>query len=192
MGQDALIKALEEESGKEAERIIKEAEAEAGTLLREAEEAAERERRERLEGFKKELEKKRAAAINRADANARGLLLAEKTRILEDIFTEARRTVEGLPKGRYAELVKGLYEELEKDWATERPDNKNGPIVHLNPADLDLLKEAGVEFVGDEAISLGLVFVSRDGRVRLENTFSSRLKRARTAILPRLKEMLFG
>ncbi len=192
MGQDALIKALEEETGREAERIIKEATSDAEAVLKEAEEQAKKDRRERVEAFKKEFEKERVAAINRASADARGLLLAERIGVMEEVFREATKTVEGLPRDRYSELLKGLYGELKKDWRTERPDKGNSPMVHLNPGDRDLIKEPDVELVPDKEVSLGVVFVSRDGRVRLENTFSSRLKKARVEIVPKLNEMLFG
>jgi vacuolar-type H+-ATPase subunit E/Vma4 len=192
MGQDALIKALEEETGREAERIIKEAASDAEAVLKEAEEQAERDRRERVEAFKKEFEKQRAAAINRASADARGLLLAERTGVMEDVFREATKSIEGLPRDRYSEFLKALYGELKKDWQTEKPDKGNSPLVHVNPGDAQLIDDPDVELVPDEEVSLGVVFVSRDGRVRLENTFSSRLKKARAEIVPRLNEMLFG
>jgi vacuolar-type H+-ATPase subunit E/Vma4 len=64
--------------------------------------------------------------------------------------------------------------------------------VHVNPGDAQLIDDPDVELVPDEEVSLGVVFVSRDGRVRLENTFSSRLKKARAEIVPKLNEMLFG
>jgi vacuolar-type H+-ATPase subunit E/Vma4 len=192
MAHDQLIKALEEETRRETEKIIGEAEADADAIVREAEEDAEKGRLERLESLKKELDKERAAAINRARANARGRLLAERSVIIEGIFREAQKKFQGLPKAEYRELIKCLYEELKKDWQADNANKGNRPLVHVNPADLDLIKDPEVEFVPDDSVSLGVVFISKDGRVRAENSFSSRLKKVGTGLIPELNRILFS
>jgi vacuolar-type H+-ATPase subunit E/Vma4 len=192
MAHEQLIKALEEETRRETERIIGEAEADADAIVREAEEDAEKGRLERLESLKKELDKERAAAINRARANARGRLLAERRKIIEGVFQKAQKKFQGLSKADYGELIKCLYKELKKDWQADNASKGNKPRVHINPSDTDLIKDPEVEFVPDDSVFLGVVFVSKDGRVRAENSFSSRLKKVRAGLIPELNRVLFG
>jgi vacuolar-type H+-ATPase subunit E/Vma4 len=192
MGQDQLIKAPEEETRRETERIITEAEADAEAIIREATEVAERERQERLGSFKKEFEKKKAAAINRARAGEGGRLLAERTGIIESVFEEALKRFEGLPEGEYGDIIRRFYRELKAEWQAEKANKGNKPRVHISPGDLDFIKDPDVEFVPDDKVSLGCVFVYKNGRVRAENTFSSRLKRARAGLIVELDRILFG
>jgi V/A-type H+-transporting ATPase subunit E len=191
MGQHELIKALEEETRRETERLMKEADAEAEAIVREAEQGAEKERQERLGAVKKELENERTVAINRASAGARGHLLAERRQIIEDVFREAVKKFGGLPKREYGDLVKALYRELKTEWNKEMVTKGNRPSVLINPSDLGVIKDPEVEFVPDEAVSHGVVFVSRNGKLRAENCFSSRLKKGRAEIVPGLKKILF-
>lgn len=190
MGQDQLIKAVEEESRRESARIVKEAEAEAGEIISEAKKAVEKERLERLEGFRKELEKERIGVVNRSRAGARSRLLAERSGLIEEIFSEVVNRVEDLPQKKRLELVQSFYDEVKKTWQEDGENPGDKPRVHINPADLDLIKDPEVEFVPDAQVSLGVVFVSGDARLRAENTLSARLNRARGGLVPQLNRIL--
>ena len=166
MAQDPLIAALEEDARGQAARIIEE-----------AEEARER------------LGKTRAAAVNGARTRAAGLKLAVRQELIQRAIDEAAKRFFSLNGEERSRLVARLYAELEREWARAR--SYEPPVVRVNPADLKLIEAGGAVVLPDESVAAGVVFTSADGRVRFENTVSSRMERAKKKMIPAINEMLF-
>ena len=184
MGQEELLKALEDEAAQEARSIVEEAERECTTEL-------ERVRAEVLAKndvetvvLQAELEKEANAALGDARARVKALVLETKSSILEEVFEGALLKVGALPPEEYAAYLRLLYDELKEGWPEEL-----GTEVRVNPSDLKLLK--GVKTTPGSTVSLGVEFVSVDGRIRHENTTAVRLERARGGLTVLLSALLF-
>ncbi len=188
MPEDALLKAIEEDASVQAARIIDEAE----DAARQTSFAVEREvsdfKDARLRSLAVELEKKKASEVNSARTFARGLSLKVREGLIEKVFEETLKRLEGLPGEKREALVARLYEELKNDWARRSVER---PLILVNPSDAGAIKDGWGAVMGDSSVSLGVIFVSTDKKIVFDNTIESRLKRAQRALLPRIDAMLF-
>ena len=189
MAQDPLIAALEEDARNQASRIIEEAQEAREAILRQARGDAQREGEERLSEAKERLRKTRAARINTARTKTAGMKLGVRQELITRAIDEARKSFFSLKGADYSKLLSHLYGELERDWARARLDE--APVVRVNPADVGIIRADGAAVKPDESIAAGVVFESADGRVRFENTVSSRIERAKKNMIPAINEMLF-
>lgn len=177
-----LLEALEADSEREAERITREAEARAQQILAEARQAAER----------AEETTRREAVASLPAAQAR--IDYEAQLKIQEMFANVREQVIGRAMGavtdelvklpdtpRYADVMRALLEEA----------------VHLIDADLvvrvraedkklieKLAKELGRKATVEATLTGwgGLIALSADGGVRVDNTLEARLESATPAI----------
>lgn len=190
MGQDALIKALEDETKREVAHILDEAEADAEAVVEKALSESKRALLARVGSLRLELDRKTLAMANRARSRARGMLLTARADAVEEALRIAGEGVSSLGKGEYKKVLTRFYEELRASWG----ESMNGALVHVNPADkafaTSIVKD-GEEVVADETVTAGFVFVSPDGTVRAENTFAARLEKARDLLRKEVDRRLF-
>lgn len=171
---DALLKAVEEDARREAERIIKEAEYAASSIIRCALDEAGELKSRRLSSLDDALKRKRASMTEGARIRAKGEMLKARRETVESATLTALERIKGLSGREYSMLLRRLYDELKASWDESR---EGAPKVLTNPRDTGILKEFGVEAAPDPAISLGVAFVSGDGLVTLENTVYSRMEK---------------
>jgi len=190
MPDDALITAIEQDANEQCQRLLNEAQEAAAEMVAAAEQKAAQDSKARAAGLDAELERKSASALNAARTKAAGRLLSVRI----DIAGEVLRRVEGrfaaLKRQEYVELLKRFYSELKDDWF-----EAHEPSVHLvlvNPADTGVIEDPEAEFKADESVSLGVVFASKDGQLRYENTVASRIWKARETLLPIIDGILTG
>ena len=192
MGQDALIKALTDETKREVAHILEEAEAEAEELLDSARNEVKRAALARVGSIRIELDKKLVALANRARSGARGALLTVRAEAVEAVLGRATEDAATMKGGEYKGVLDRFYEELRGSWSEDM--NSAAPRVHVNPADKTLvasLVKDGEEVVADETVSIGVVFVSPDGTVRAENSFAARLEKLRDLLRKEVDRRLF-
>jgi vacuolar-type H+-ATPase subunit E/Vma4 len=186
MGQDELIRALEEESLSEIRRMMEEARADSAEMVARAEAEAQAASDEREAALKAELASLRAGRMNRATAVGRGLLLEARHRLLKRAFEEALVELAG---GDDRKTLKRLYDELK---AAVNQSSFASYDLFVNPADVGFFKEMGVEARPDAAVAHGVVIRSLDGEVTFENTFKSRLEKKRKRLEPIIDAILCG
>ncbi|MBI5643069.1 MAG: hypothetical protein HY954_06310 [Deltaproteobacteria bacterium] len=190
MPEGALLKAIEEDAYVQSARIIQEAEEAARELTELAGKEAASLREERLKAQSDSFERKRASAINGARTRMNGLRLKLRQEFIEGIFKGVTGKFKSLPKKEHDQLIKRLYEELKRDWLRDKGDQR--PVVHISPSDLSAVKDDWALFSPDGGVSLGVVFTSKDGRIRYGNTIESRLRRAERTLTAAVDKILFG
>ncbi|MFQ5735309.1 MAG: V-type ATP synthase subunit E family protein [Thermodesulfobacteriota bacterium] len=190
MVEDALLKAIEQDAREQTERMLKEAGEAAAEMMAAAQEDAGQERRHRTAALAEALDRKAASAVNSARMKVAGQRLSVRHEMAEEVFRRVTERVEGLPPEQYARLLGRLYEELKKDWFGAKEPSAHAVLI--NPKDAGLVSFSGVEFRPDEGVSLGVVFVSDDGRLRYENTVSSRIKKTRDTLVSMIDGILLG
>lgn len=190
MPQDSLLKTLEEDAEAQSRSIIEEADESAASAITQAEAEAARIKEERLKELNLSIARERAAAINGARLRMNGLKLKVRHEIIEGVINEAIEKVRELPKDEYSDLFNKLYMELKRDWNRDRPNDR--PLAHINPDDMGIIKDPDAETVPDKDVRLGIVFTSKDGKVRYENTIPGRVARARAGLEAAVNKMLFG
>ncbi len=189
MGYAELIKAVEEEGRRERERILQEARKTAEEILQKARKEALKTKDALLEKARAELEGRESEAINQARAEAKKMVLAAEQGILDEVFEKAIGRIRGLPTDDYGAIIKGLFDELHRDWQTSGMEED--PVVYVAEEDARFLKGVAYDVVPTKEVAAGVVFESRDKRYRAENTLGSRLERLRPALLVALKGILF-
>ena len=126
--------------------------------------------------------KKSARTLNTARLEAKTRLSRIKGAGLEGVFKSVSEQLGSMRNSaEYPRLFKTLAREA-------LAGTEGGAVVHVDPADADLARQAlaemgvSVEIVSDLKSTGGLVVETDEGRVVRRNTFEDRLERARVAL----------
>lgn len=190
MAEDALLAALDEDARAQAESIIQGAEAEAAALIKCAGEEAGVMLDAMLAQAARSVGRLRAEMMNNARVRASAALIDCRRALMDDVFERSLAAFSVLERTEYGLILNLWYDELKAAW--DKAGMAGEPVVHVNPVDGALIDKSSVLLKPDPAVRLGLVFVSADGRVRLENTFSTRLNKAKEDLVPLLNCILFS
>jgi len=190
MPEDALIIAIEQDAELQCKRLLHEAQEAAEEMMKAAGDQVSRDSRARAASLSSALERKAASAVNTARTRGAGRLLTVRSEMAEEVLRRVEQGFKDLPREQYGALINRFYSELKADWFEAHEPSAH--LVLLNPADMGLIKDPEAEFKADEGVSLGVVFVSKDGRLRYENTVSSRIWKGRDALLPMVDGILTG
>lgn len=179
-----------------------EAEAKAENIVAKAEEEASKIIKEAMEKWEKRAEEERARIIREAEAKAqiivsearrRGRLILSEARynVLNSVFEEAYDAIRNRKGFSVDESLNNLLDD-----ALRYIDNP--ARIYINPIDRrvveNILKSRGltnIEIVESNGIIGGLVLESIDGK-RVDNTYNTRLERARLLLTPMVKKELWG
>ena len=179
MGYRELIEALRSEGEEKIRAIRQEAETEAKALRTKAAREIERIRAEHDQEQSKAVADVAGEVLSEAAACARAIRLRAEQELSDRMARLARASIAQLRTDQYAETFAGLVRELpQHPWA----------VARVNPADADMAKThfPGAEIVPDGTIIGGLEVSDREGRIRVVNTFETRLERSWPEILPGL------
>ena len=190
MPEDALIIAIEQDADLQCQRLLHEAEEAAAEMLETAARETSLESRARAASLSTALERKAASAVNTARTMAAGRLLSVRSEMADEVLRRVEQGFKMLPREQYSALLNRFYSELKADWFEAHEPSAH--LVLLNPEDMELVKDPEAEFRADEGVFLGVVFVSKDGRLRYENTVSSRIWKGRDILLPMVDGILTG
>lgn len=190
MAEDALLAALDEDARAQAESIIQGADAEAAALIKCAGEEAGVMLDAMLAQAARSVGRLRAEMMNNARVRASAALIDCRRALMDDVFERSLAAFSVLERTEYGRILNLWYDELKAAW--DKAGMAGEPVVHVNPVDGALIDKSSVLLKPDPAVRLGLVFVSADGRVRLENTFSTRLNKAKEDLVPLLNCILFS
>ncbi|MBI5886723.1 MAG: hypothetical protein HZB85_09130 [Deltaproteobacteria bacterium] len=184
---DVLIRALEADAVAQSKGIIRAAEDAAAEMLRQAHAEAEAFEAERVGALQAGLERERGVRLSNARLLARAVCLKARQEAVEAVLEAACSCLCALPSSEHARLIRGLYDGLKAEWPFDEP-----PVVLVNPRDVALLRDYGVDARPDETVIVGVIFVAQDGKVRYVNTVASRLKMMRSGLVPMIDAALFS
>ncbi len=188
---EELKEKLIEEARARAREILRKAEEEARRIVEDAEkkwrEMAEKEKTRIVE----EAKTKAQTILSEAKRQARIVLSNAKNELLNQIFSEVENTIR---ERRGIDIESSLRNLLEEALIyIEKPSK-----VIAHPRDREiierLLREKGltnIEIVESNDISGGLILESLDGK-RVDNSYDTRLERARTTLAPLVNKELWG
>ena len=136
----------------------------------------------------------RTQAASAASLQAAALLLQAKDEAIQSVFARAAEELERI--GKDPARRRGLFRQLIEEAAQGLPTK--GGILEVAPGDAeaakDVCKDLGlaVEVRETPEVSGGIRLTTEDRRITVENTVASRLSRARTALVSRVAEILWG
>lgn len=185
MGCKELIDALRREGDEKARAIWREAEAESEEIRADADERIKRMQEEysrmQAPAIKERIDPILSEAKQKADAVR---LTAEKDMSVR-LYRLALSVLSDLRDEGYSDISRSLVKELPLcKWE----------MVKVNPEDEKIAKEyfPDAEIITDSNITGGLEVQTKDGKIRISNTFESRLERAWMEILPALMRDIYG
>ncbi len=176
----------------EAQDVINEAEARAGERI----ERAKRQREVKLEEEKnkllKETREEAARTLSQSTITARQELLFAKTRIIDEIISEVKKTLSGISfdESSSLDLIGESIDALETDKVR----------IYVLPKDVSAVKKlvAGDKKLSDRVTEIrefdgtgGVIAEDINGKIRIDNTYDTRLEMLLPRLLPEIGKELF-
>ena len=189
------------------EKILADAKAEADEITKQAEQSQAAEQAQlnkQLDEYKKQTE---VLAQNSAEDEKSHLLaaarmdiakqfLAEKTKILDEVFAQARQNLQNLPDDQYRELMAKLMSEAVETGEEEVIVDNNETRIDRELIDRvnQKLSQSGKGSLklSDEKQKLGAGFILRQGRIKNNVSVDILLTQARKELGIELAKQLFG
>lgn len=194
MTEEILLSAIEKEASQETQGLLSKARQEAAKILEEAKRQADeiethftRQRESQFKKRKLRLETQRTLELRQG-------LTTLKAQAIQQALSQAQEHFRTLQKNpNYESLFKKLLKELVA--SSETPSNHL--IVRVRPEDERVAASAMKDFslkaevMTDPSLEGGIELSEKGGRLRLRNTFETRVARSREALIQKLNELLF-
>lgn len=179
MGLDELINTLKKNEQKQIGDIWQAAESEAGTIRTQVAEAIADITKIHAEQLESACQKSMRAIFSETEIKTREKKLFAYQALDQALRNAAVKQLAALREQNYEKVFANLVSEL--------PERQWGKIV-VNPADLELSAKFFNEnsIKADPAVSGGLIALTADGKIIVDNTFEKRLERKWLHILPQL------
>lgn len=183
-----VIEKLRLDAKRRAKEIIREAEVRAKKIIEEAERKWEERAKERRKEIIENAEKEAQVIISEARRKARIIIASAKYEVVEEVFKQAKKEL------RKKTDIKGSLNNLLRESLVHitKPS-----IIYVNKDDITILKEIisnlGLENIEIKEIDIlgGLIVESVDG-VKVDNSYDTRLKRAKESLVNKLAEILWS
>lgn len=191
-GMDKIREAILAKVEAEAQDIIKEAEDKARQEIEKAQKQRERNFEEGRRRLMEEAEGEAARIRAQASIRARQEVLAAKAAIIAEITDRVKTALEGVSsdEGAKLSLIREALEGLGVDKARVYVSPKEvGEVKRLLEAD----RELGARIVEIKEFDCmgGVIAEDIEGKLRIDNTYETRLELLLPRILPQLDEELF-
>ncbi len=199
-GLEAIRDTIIEQAEARAREILRDAEEERDRTLREAREEAERRTREMVEESKDRARTRYQEKLGAIRSELKRELLTKREELIEEAWRRAREDISAyVGDDSYREELKSTVIDAALEIGGESFK------VHANPRDLDFLKGSKEEIEGalevqgrdigmipgEEIDCIGGVKVSDpEGRIILDRSYDSRMRRLRSSLRPRLAGIL--
>ncbi len=198
MSHKEFLKALEEDARKEIESVLEKALLEAEEIIKHATLEKEKKKELFMESFRFSLDKENTKAINKAKKNARKNILDLQHKIVDEIFIEAERGLEHIAATDHTVTEALLLEALQK---IDGIHDSGKIFVHTSKKECALLEKIKLPSALQHSVELkvnsnnekieGITVTTEDGKITVNNSFDSRLKKIKHLILPHLNKILF-
>lgn len=199
MPLEKLIERIMKDARELADSIKEEAASRGKQMLGEADREADKVYGSTLEKARKEAEEEKKRKVTNAGLDAQREILAEKQKLIGEVFDRAVERIRGLPREEYLDLLLGMLVEEGQEaeggqvLLCERDRGSIGAelVERANRA----LQErgSGTSFeLSEETLDIEGGFVIRSGGIEINNSLQWQIKSRREELEPRLVEILFG
>jgi vacuolar-type H+-ATPase subunit E/Vma4 len=180
IGLEEIEAKIREGGEKEIEKIDTEAKEEIDQIKRDIQGRANAHADEVLKEGEREVEMVRRRIIADANTKVRELLSLERNRLIDRVFEEAKNRILGLDDKEKKRILENLVE-------GGRGGIKD-PVILVDEKYKSLLNGAEPTKLND----FGVIIMSREGMVRIDNTIGSRLQQAKIKLKPKVASILFA
>lgn len=180
IGFEELEARIRRDGEEEIKNIEEKTRGEVEAIKRDILEKADREAERVQKLMEAEIERLRKKIIVDANMQVKEFLNAEKNRLLDEVFQEAAESILKMSDDEKKKILQSLAEEGKK--------NVKDPVVLVDEKYRNLLPEAEATKLGD----FGVVVVSRDKTMKVDNTMRNKLNKLKVRIKPKVAAMLFA
>jgi V/A-type H+/Na+-transporting ATPase subunit E len=191
-GMDKISDGIISKVKTEAQGIIKEAEEKAQQKIAEAEKKREQNINDAKSRITEEAEAEAARITSDAKVKARQEILQAKTEVVNDIIEKAKNSIENKSgdKEKLLALVKDALPGIGSKKARLLASSKDLAGIKAAVEGDSSLADKIVSF--DEYTCLGgIVLEDEEGKLRVDNTYNTRIERALQRLLPQIAKELF-
>jgi vacuolar-type H+-ATPase subunit E/Vma4 len=195
---EALSRAILDEAHADADKILADAKIKADTFRQRAQDQIAAERKEILARAGEEADRIRGQSVATAQLKARTLQLEHREKLLEAVFSTARKdlqTIQGWSE--YETIARRLLREAIQQL------NSNDVLVHTDAGTAKILTEKVLAEVAKElsvkievskplAKGTGVLAETADGHLQYENTLEDRLQRLQNVLRSPVYHILIG
>ena len=197
MGADKIIAKIREDANEKIAAIRRDGRAQADRILNEGEKEATDEYQRILEHGRAECKEMAARILSQARLDANRMVRRAREDGIRRSFKDAESALQRLPEsGAYSRILSTLIRD-----AMGSMGEGNVHVISTE-RDRELIREL-LPGLSDTKVqpclshecaitSGGVILVSEDGRISVNNTFEARLERLRTGLVHRVAELLFG
>ncbi len=179
IGLQELEAKIREDGEREIKGIKAETEKRVYTIKRDIQRTVD----ERVDKIRKagemEMEMVRRRIIADANIKARELIIVEKNGLVDRVFEKAGESILNLNDNEKKGVLKNLTEGGKK--------NIKDPLILVDGKYKNLLEGAEASNLND----FGVIVMSKDKKLRIDNTLGSRLKQLKTTLKPKVASILF-
>jgi len=176
----------------EAQDIIKEAETRAGERVERAKEQQEAKLKEEKNKLLEEAREEATRILAQSTITARQELLLAKTRVIDEIISGVKKTLSGISidESSPLDLIGEAIDALDTDKVR----------IYVLPKDVSTVRKlvAGDKKLSDKITEIrefngtgGVIIEDIDGKIRIDNTYDTRLEMLLPRLLPEIGKELF-
>jgi len=198
MALEDILRKIEEDARREADKILSEARARAEEILHSAEQEAERIRENLLEEARREAQTHKSRLISMAQLDMRKEILQEKQNLIDQVFQIALERLLRMEDEEYRELIREMLKQVVEHGDEEiilcerdKPRISQGFIQALNK-ELESEGKLGKLSIAEETGDFSGGFILRRGKIELNNSFDALLQAAKDEMRSELSQILFG
>ena len=185
MTAETIINKIKTDAEKKAQEIKKEAEQKANTIKQDATKEAKKHAQSIMDKGKQQAENRKKILISQAHQNAKRKEMNAKEELIETCFKQAIDQLGNLDDNTYKNMVKQLILQGKE----QIPGECN--IKISRDIDEHIAKELDVSVTGKTEATGGIILISKDGTITIDNTFEGILKREKQDIRVKIGILLF-
>jgi len=193
MGLDRISKSILEKVRAEADEIIRDAEHKALEAVSRAKKQHQTRSEAEKTKFLEEAKNESARLVAQTSIKVRQQMLAAKTQIINDVTSKVKRELSriAVEEGLYLRLIKEAMTSVSTDQVKVYVSPKHMTEVK-KIIDKDGELSGKVIEVGEFATIGGVIVEDSTGKIRVDNTFETRLEMLLPHLLPSISEELFN
>ena len=186
MTAEIIINKIKTDAKQKASEIKKEAEQQADHIKKDAAKEAKNQAQEIVEKGKQQAENRKKILISQAHQNTKRNEMNAKEKLIETCFQQAIDQLGSIDEQTYKKIVKQLIIQGKK----QIPGSCHIKISH--DIDEQIAKDLDVKVTGTIDATGGIVLLSENGTITIDNTFDGILKREKQDIRVKIGTLLFS
>lgn len=198
MALEDILRKIEEDAKREADKILSEARERAEEILQTAKLEAKQTKENLLKEAHREAQTHKSRLISMAQLDMRKEILQEKQNLIDQAFQKALKRLTEMEDEEYRELIremlKGVVEHGDEEIILSERDKSRisqGFIQALNK-ELESEGKLGKLTIAEETGDFSGGFILRRGKIELNNSFDALLQSAKGEMRTELSRILFG